>query len=614
MVLVQQEVAVDRWGGFVWVRVGVRVRVGHLNPPSLSFGRVKVPNRAPKSSLHYTYSHPTHQAIPMTDKQATTATAKLIPDSLASALQSVVSVAAISTIDTGDRSLNAALGTLITVGFTLTLERLQKFTSWTHLGTTALSSLQLNSLVPVFHCFTRNKSLTQGKEKGETDFDFDSVPQPTCLFKHEYVFQSQSVYFTLREWVIQTYGCNTIFKRPSPMKVSLIDASVVVKQLNIEEYAAFPKGKYIPIWYSKRQFIYLLVGESITCSLFCNSDTVLNEFIKMIEQKHIERIETIKTASAFLCYVERSPSKPLRRELLNPQKTFECMFFEQKTELLEMLTRFKNSDMYAKHLGIDNTLGILLYGPPGTGKTMCCNAIANFLRKDIVQATVKEMRRKETMDSLFDFRTKIVLFDEFDCLLDVIKSRETMGSKHSNEDDGSSIKLKLAMKFLDMAHSEKDEEKKKALMTQYESTLNQDDGKVDLQYLLTKFQGLESADGRCIIACTNHPDKIDSALKRKGRFDIIIKLGNATPRMTFDMVAYYFQITDDEKDELEKQFTELPNRLISPAELQDICANSNGPNETLEKVMARASFLSDNASVISEDSQTISVGTSNPHD
>jgi hypothetical protein len=551
----------------------------------------------------------------MTDKQATTATAKLIPDSLASALQSVVSVAAISTIDTGDRSLNAALGALITVGFTLTLERLQKFTSWTHLGTTALSSLQLNSLVPVFHCFTRNKSLTQGKEKGETEFDFDSVPQPTCLFKHEYVFQSQSVYFTLREWVIQTYGCNNIFKRPSPMKVSLIDASVVVKQLDIEEYAAFPKGKYIPIWYSKRQFIYLLVGESITCSLFCNSDTVLNDFIKMIEQKHIERMANNKLPRSLQYVVgEINCAGAFKSKgCLNTQKTFDCLFFEQKSELLELLTRFKERKMYAKHLGEDNKLGILLYGPPGTGKTMCCNAIANFLQTSIIQATVQQMRSKETMNELFQTTSKIVLFDEFDCLLDVIKSRETMGSKHS-DDDGSSMKLKIAMKFLDMAHAEKDEDKKKALMTQYENTLNHDDGKVDIQYLLTKFQGLESADGRCIIACTNHPDKIDSALKRKGRFDIIIKLGNATPRMTFDMVAYYFQITDYEKEELEKQFTELPNRLISPAELQDICASSNGPKETLEKVMARASFVSDNASVISEDSQTISVGTSNPHD
>ena len=549
----------------------------------------------------------------MTDKQ-TPATPKLIPDSLASALQSVVSVAAISTIDTGDRSLNAALGTLITVGFTLTLERLQKFTSWKHLGTTALSSLQLNSLLSRVRCATRNRMI-QGK--GETDFDFYSVPEPTnVLFKHVYRIQSSIIYFTLKEWMIQTYGHNKLFNLPTPK--SIIEdknySYIHMLPVCIEQEESFPREKFIPIWYSQRQFIYFKIS-GVHESLFCNSESVLHEFLKMIEQKHIKRIETIKTASSFLGYVEGLPSlsKPLRRELLNPQKTFECMFFEQKTELLEMLTRFKNSDMYAKHLGIDNTLGILLYGPPGTGKTMCCNAIANFLRRNIVQATVKEMRQKEAMDSLFDYRTKIVLFDEFDCLLDVIKSRDTADRKQSDE-DGNPVKLKIAMKFLDMAHAEKDEEKKKALMTQYESTLNQDDGKVDLQYLLTKFQGLESADGRCIIACTNHPDKIDSALKRKGRFDIIIKLGNATPRMIFDMVSYYFQVTDDEKEELEKQFTELPNRLISPAELQDICASSNGPKETLEKVMARASFASDNASVISEDSQTISVGTSNPHD
>jgi SpoVK/Ycf46/Vps4 family AAA+-type ATPase len=208
------------------------------------------------------------------------------------------------------------------------------------------------------------------------------------------------------------------------------------------------------------------------------------------------------------------------------------------------------------------------------------------------------MRNKKIMDGLFARKNEIVFFDEFDCLMDVIQKREQQTDSPSGQFnqfgvgsagfDSTKMKHAHTMKLLELANNEKDDAKKKELMKAYDEAIEEQENKIDIGYLLTRFQGLASVDGRCIIATTNCPDKIDSALKRKGRFDIILRLGNATPKMIRDILMYYFNITDEqERETLTREYPDsvLPNEVLSPAEIQDFASRSSSIRDAFAKLM-----------------------------
>ncbi|KAL0243376.1 hypothetical protein GEMRC1_005937 [Eukaryota sp. GEM-RC1] len=52
--------------------------------------------------------------------------------------------------------------------------------------------------------------------------------------------------------------------------------------------------------------------------------------------------------------------------------------------------------------------------------------------------------------------------------------------------------------------------------------------KIDMSGLLNAIDGLIEGDGRILIMTTNHPEKIDPALRRPGRIDIDLKMDYAT--------------------------------------------------------------------------------------
>lgn len=131
--------------------------------------------------------------------------------------------------------------------------------------------------------------------------------------------------------------------------------------------------------------------------------------------------------------------------------------------------------------------GILLYGPPGCSKTLCAKAVAtesdlNFLAVKGAELTsmyvgeteraVREVFRKARAAS-----PSIIFFDEIDS---IAASRES----------GKQL-----------------------------SGLNV------LTTLLNEMDGIESLKGVLVLAATNRPDVLDSALMRPGRFDAILYVG-----------------------------------------------------------------------------------------
>jgi cell division protease FtsH len=156
---------------------------------------------------------------------------------------------------------------------------------------------------------------------------------------------------------------------------------------------------------------------------------------------------------------------------------------EAKQELQEIVDFLKNPDKF-QALGARIPRGVLLVGAPGTGKTLLAKAVAgeagvpffSISGSDFVEmfVGVGASRVRDLFDQAKKHAPCIVFVDE----IDAVGRQRGAG--------------------LGGGHDER------------EQTLNQ---------LLVEMDGFEGTTGIIVVAATNRPDILDSALLRPGRFD-----------------------------------------------------------------------------------------------
>ncbi|MCB9251705.1 MAG: ATP-dependent metallopeptidase FtsH/Yme1/Tma family protein [Flavobacteriales bacterium] len=157
---------------------------------------------------------------------------------------------------------------------------------------------------------------------------------------------------------------------------------------------------------------------------------------------------------------------------------------EAKTEVMEIVDFLKNPKKYTD-LGGKIPKGALLIGPPGTGKTLMAKAVAgeanvpffSLSGSDFVEmfVGVGASRVRDLFRQAKEKAPCIIFIDEIDA---VGRARGKSAIQGGNDER--------------------------------ENTLNQ---------LLTEMDGFQTDSGVIILAATNRPDILDSALLRPGRFD-----------------------------------------------------------------------------------------------
>lgn len=157
-----------------------------------------------------------------------------------------------------------------------------------------------------------------------------------------------------------------------------------------------------------------------------------------------------------------------------------------KEKLREIAVSFSNPDIMKKW-GAARPQGLLLYGEPGTGKTMLVEALAHEIGaevwaiqgSDIYDKWLGESERK--IKKLFERareleKPTIILFDEFDSMIGVSENPGAGGAGQARNAVAGVFKQEM-------------------------NTLAAENPNV------------------LVVATTNHPDRIDQALIRSGRFD-----------------------------------------------------------------------------------------------
>ncbi|VFQ95691.1 unnamed protein product [Cuscuta campestris] len=194
----------------------------------------------------------------------------------------------------------------------------------------------------------------------------------------------------------------------------------------------------------------------------------------------------------------------------------------KKKEILDDLIAFKEGRDYYAKIGKAWKRGYLLYGPPGTGKSTMIAAMANFLNYDIYDLELTSVSDNTKLRELLAETTSksIVVIEDIDCSLDITESRNKsleVNIEKTNEDS-----------VLSRARG------------------GRGPSKVTLSGLLNFIDGLWStcSGERVIVFTTNHVEKLDPALTRRGRMDKHIELSYCTFEGFKVLARNYLELED----------------------------------------------------------------------
>lgn len=228
-----------------------------------------------------------------------------------------------------------------------------------------------------------------------------------------------------------------------------------------------------------------------------------------------------------------------------------------KETLVKDLQSYLLPDAEARYIshGIPYRRGYLLYGPPGTGKTSLSLAIAGHFDIDLYVMSLADPGLTDAkLAKLFGSLPKpsVLLLEDIDS---AGLEREVAGTPHSPLDwreygPANSGNPTAAMNPFTGG---------KPKMT-----------RITLSGLLNALDGVAAPDGCITIMTTNNPENLDSALTRPGRVDCKLAfqyINEDTARKMFSRL--FSEAKGHDIEELSHKFaSKLPDRLVSPAELQ----------------------------------------------
>ncbi|KAF0908835.1 hypothetical protein E2562_028719 [Oryza meyeriana var. granulata] len=203
--------------------------------------------------------------------------------------------------------------------------------------------------------------------------------------------------------------------------------------------------------------------------------------------------------------------------------TFETLAMDpaKKRDIMDDLDAFRKGKDYYSRIGKAWKRGYLLHGPPGTGKSTMIAAMANYLDYDVYDVELTSVATNTDLRRLF-IETKgksIIVIEDIDCSVDLTGKRKK--------------------------------------------------NKVTLSGLLNVIDGLWSACGgeRIVVFTTNHVEKLDPALIRRGRMDKHIEMSYCCFE-TFKILAKNYLAMDAHPlfDDVESLLQEVK---ITPADVAE---------------------------------------------
>ncbi len=195
----------------------------------------------------------------------------------------------------------------------------------------------------------------------------------------------------------------------------------------------------------------------------------------------------------------------------------------QRHRIVGDIEKFQQSRAWYRERGIPYRRGLLFQGPPGTGKTSLVLALAAHFSMRIYALNLGSMRSD---DDLIDAVTSVP--ENAILLIEDIDAAQRNRAPVKGETESAPTKAEEV---------------------------------VTMSGLLNAIDGVFSRDGRVLVMTTNHPDRLDEALRRPGRADRIENIDELGAPEVRTMCCQFLGSDGD-------RFAMRVKAPIRPAELQ----------------------------------------------
>ena len=234
--------------------------------------------------------------------------------------------------------------------------------------------------------------------------------------------------------------------------------------------------------------------------------------------------------------------------------------------------------------GIPYTLGLLLSGQAGAGKTSTIKCLANETKRHIININLNNDITKTQLENLF--------FNELIMVLNVSTSQT---EKYYIPLDQriyvlEDIDCQSEMVYERARSQEQSIEPPVSVKTNPDKPDTYDNipsfvqsEKIDLSFLLNLLDGVLELPGRIVIMTSNYPEKLDHALIRPGRIDIIAKFQKCNHATMIEMMEFFYDIVLSDNDKA--RIRGITEYSASPAELGKIMfENFGNPADAISKM------------------------------
>ena len=399
---------------------------------------------------------------------------------------------------------------------------------------------------------------------------------------------------------------------------------------------------------------------AISFKIFTNKENTpyLKQFVDTCEKDYIIRKKNKLGESLYFfdhhvvpkSDFSNSPDKErpiFTKNLFVTNRTFKNIFFESKQHLENRVNFFMNRKQWYDAKGIPHCLGLLLHGSPGCGKTSTIKAIANVTNRHIININLSKIKSKTQLKSLFydekiavlekndvggnmehyiiPIDHRLFIIEDVDCLDgDLLFRRDKKKEKEKKKKQKAKVATPIstipptdpASMYAGLmgGYGSANQPLPSAKNPRKDDEDDDPDDKIDLSSILNILDGTLETPGRILIITSNYPEKLDQALVRPGRIDMIIEFKKCNRAIITEMYESFYEASPNQED-----INKIDEYKWTPAETSQILfKNFYDPDQALHDLINnqpetyfKFSYFKDESDTISNTTDTSSNANDN---